>query len=526
MKPSSLNARRRTHHLDVLTGGEVVDVLVVGGGITGAGVALDAALRGLRVALLERGDLAAGTSRWSSKLVHGGLRYLASGDLDLAHESAVERGVLMERTAPHLTRALPMLVPVRRGAPATDVVGLRVGVALGSVLRVAARTSRATLPPPGFLGPERTVRLVPALRPDGLIGGVLNWEGQLVDDARLVVAVARTAASFGARVVTHAEVTDVAGDEVVARDQLSGGTFTVRARAVVNATGVWADRLHPEVALRPSKGSHLVVRGEALGRPSGALVIPVPGERNRYVFALPQADGRGGPAPVLVGLTDDPVDAVADVPIADEADRTFLLEVLGGAIDREIDEGDVIGSFAGLRPLLAGDDGPTADLSRRHRILERSDGLVTLVGGKLTTYRRMARDVVDRLVAREGIDAGPCVTARQPLVGALPRRQLDELPADRADVRRYGHEATEVAALVRGAPALAEPLYEGAPWRRVDVAWAVAHEGAITADDVVDGRLRLDLAPAGRAAAAPAVERLLADPPAGWPALARGLASR
>lgn len=505
MRASSLNRARRDRELEQLDRGEVVDLLVVGGGATGAGIALDAATRGLSVALVERRDLAHGTSRWSSKLVHGGLRYLAHGQLGLARESAAERGLLMERTAPHLTRALGMVAPVGVGFSVSAGVMTGLGFAAGNALRAGAGTARSTLPPPRWLGPHHTRLLVPAVASEGLRGALLTWDGQLVDDARLVVAIARTAAAFGAKVITYASAEELTADGARVRDAIGGRDVEIRARRVINATGVWASRLHPEVELRPSKGAHLVLDGAQLGHPRAALTVPVPGERNRYVFALPQLDGR-----IYVGLTDDPVDAVSDEPLADEADETFLLSVLSRALERPLTPTDVAGSFAGLRPLLATGNGATADLSRDHAILESERGLLTIVGGKLTTYRRMAEDVVDRLVAGGGFDAGPCVTSTQPLVGAAPRRQLSTLAAPRHLVGRYGTEALDVAGLELD-PELAAPVVPGGPHSRAELAFAIAHEGALEVGDLLDRRTRIGLVAADRARALPVAEGLLAS---------------
>jgi glycerol-3-phosphate dehydrogenase len=505
-KPSSLTRARRDRELEQLAGGEVVDLLVIGGGITGVGIALDAATRGLSVALVERRDLANGTSRWSSKLIHGGLRYLAHGNVRLAHESAVERGVLLERTAPHLTRALGMVVPVGVGFSPRAAAVSYLGFAIGNGLRAVAGTSRSTLPPPRWITAHETRLLAPALRDQGLRGGVLTWDGQLVDDARLVVAVARTAAAFGARILTYAEVVELTGDGAWVRDGLGGTSLTVRARQVVNATGVWADRLHPEVTLQPSRGAHLVLSAARLGRPRAALAVPVPGERNRFVFVLPQVEDDR----VYVGLTDDPVEAVSDDPIASEADETFLLSVLSEVLDRPLGPSDALGSFAGLRPLLAGPRGHTADLSRDHRILERADGLITIVGGKLTTYRRMAEDVVDVVVGRLAGGSSPrSRTAVQPLVGAATRSRLRALPAPAGLVARYGTEAVELAALLRARPDLAAPVAPGSGHVVAELLWGLAHEGATGVDDLLDRRTRLGLVPDQRAAGLPVAAALV-----------------
>jgi glycerol-3-phosphate dehydrogenase len=498
-----LSATRRDADLAELAGGRAVDVLVIGGGITGAGVALDAASRGLSVALLERRDLAFGTSRWSSKLVHGGLRYIAQGDLALAWESARERAILMGVTAPHLVRALPILLPLHAGVSRRVGTGALAGMRIANALRALSRTSRHALPRPRRIGALEAWRHVPALRQDDLRGALLGWDGQLEDDARLVVAVARTAAAYGARIVTYAAVTDVERGEVGARDERTGEAFTVRARHVINATGAWAGSLDPALSLRPSKGAHVLVRAEALGDPRAGITVPVAGGHNRYVFALPRPDGL-----VLVGVTDDPLDGeVPDEPSVADADEAFLLDAVSAALEVPLDAADVVGRFAGVRPLLAG-DGRTADLSRRHAIAEdERTGMVTVVGGKLTTYRRMAQDAVDRVAARPDVAAGPCVTARLALVGAGARRAAG-VPA-RLD-RRYGAEAAAVAALAVGDPTLLEPLAPDVPACAAELRFAVEHEGALTEADVLDRRLRLGLVPAWRAAALPHARAALA----------------
>ncbi|MFD5766389.1 glycerol-3-phosphate dehydrogenase/oxidase [Streptomyces sp. NPDC127049] len=523
---SSLDAARRRRELERLadgTGGAVravgagasggsdgiVDVLVVGLGATGAGAALDAATRGLRVVAIDAHDLAFGTSRWSSKLIHGGLRYLASGQLDVAHESAVERGVLMERTAPHLVRAQPFVLPLTPLVSRGQAALAQAGFLAGDLLRVGARTSRRTLPRPRALSAVETRHLAPALRPTGLRGGLLSWDGRLSDDARLVTAIARTAAAHGARILTRVRALELHADGALVRDETTGETLRVRARTVVNATGVWAGGLVDDVRLRPSRGTHLVLRAEDLGRLSSGLHIPIPGETNRFVLVLPQGDGR-----VYVGLTDEPVDGdVPDVPEVPETDIGFLLDVLGSALDVSLQRSDVVGAFAGLRPLLDTTDasGRTADISRRHAVLTSPDGVVTVVGGKLTTYRRMAQDAVDAAVAARGLDAGPCRTASLPLVGAAAPRVLAGLDVPSRLVHRYGSEAPAVHALGVRDPALAEPVVPGHPVTGAELVWAVRHEGALDVSDLLDRRTRIGLVPEDRAAAEPAAREALAD---------------
>ena len=406
----------------------MVDLLVVGLGVTGAGVALDAASRGLSVVAVDAHDLAFGTSRWSSKLVHGGLRYLANGQLGVAHESAVERGILMTRTAPHLTRALPMLIPLLPMMPPRQAAVARAGLVAGDLLRAAARTPRSVLPRPRRLSATETLALAPGLRSAGLRGGLLSWDGQLEDDARLVVGIARTAAAHGARVLTRVRAMEISGEGAIVRDELTGTTAAVRARAVVNAAGVWAGSLVPDIRLRPSRGTHVVLRGGTLRGLTTAVMAPVPDETNRFVFALPQPDGL-----VYVGLTDEPVEGdVPDVPVPSESEIGFLLEVISAAFERPVARTDVVGAYAGLRPLLdAGPDGSTADLSRRHAVVASPDGVVTVVGGKLTTYRRMAEDAVDLVLARTPMPAGRCRTRALPLVGAAVTRRAH--PGGRTD---------------------------------------------------------------------------------------------
>jgi glycerol-3-phosphate dehydrogenase len=501
---ASLNAARRAAELERLAGGDVVDLVVVGGGITGAGVALDAASRGLSVALLERRDLAHGTSRWSSKLIHGGLRYLEHGDVGLAWESAVERGILLRSVAPHLLRPIPFLIPLDAAVDHRTAARLQVGGRIGDGLRSAARTSRRALPPPRRISALEARRLAPALRAAGLRGGLLSWDCQLEDDARLVVAVARTAALHGARVLTYADVVGLREDGVDAVDGRTGERFSVRARRTIVAAGVWTSGLTDAVTLRPSRGSHLLVRAGRLGDPRAVVNVKVPGERGRWVFAIPRGDGL-----VAIGLTD--VDAPGepdDEPRPDPAEETELLHRASAALDLPLGPDDVAGRYAGLRPLaVTGEGGPeaTADLSRRHALVEDpASGALAIVGGKLTTYRRMAQDAVDRISDR------PCRTARLPLVGAAAPAALRSVAAPERLVRRYGTEAPAVVALADGRPELLEPLGEGVPACGAELLWAMRHELALTPADLADRRTRAGLVAEWRDAVLDAAERLLA----------------
>ncbi|WP_318152912.1 glycerol-3-phosphate dehydrogenase/oxidase [Microbacterium helvum] len=506
-RSSALSAARRARELEVLGDDAEVDVLVVGGGITGVGIALDAAARGLRTVLVERHDLAHGTSRFSSKLVHGGLRYLASRQIGIARESAVERHILLTRTAPHLTRALAQVVPLYDPGALGRGAYIGFGYELGDGLRRAVRTPGRVLPPPGLIGPEATRGLAPSIRHEQLRGGVRGWDGQLIDDARLVVAVARTAAGHGASILTRVEAVSVTGRGARLNDLVSGETLGVQARAVVNATGVWAGELDPDVRLRPSRGTHLVVSTARLGGSDVSLTVPIPGSSSRFVFTLPALHGR-----TYIGLTDVPVDGpVPDVAHASDDEVDQLLDVVNTVLEKPLTRGDVLATYAGLRPLLAAeDDDETSDLSRRHAILESEAGVLSVVGGKLTTYRRMAEDAVDAVIRRDpSFPSHPSPTGTLPLVGAWPRRRLGEIAAAPRLVRRYGAEAPYVARLAAG-PAAAHGV------TAQELEWGVRAEGALSIDDLLDRRTRLGLVPAdaaeSRDAATAAFARAGVDP--------------
>ncbi|AWG98933.1 glycerol-3-phosphate dehydrogenase/oxidase [Rhodococcus ruber] len=508
---SALDAARRRRELDDLAAHPSVDVLVVGGGVTGTGAALDAASRGLSVVLVERHDLAFGTSRWSSKLVHGGLRYLATGNIGIARESAVERGILMTHTAPHLVRAMPQLVPLLPSVGRGEAALVRTGFLAGDALRVSAHTPSAVLPRSRRIGAGRVAGLVPAVRRDGLRGGLLAYDGQLVDDARLVVALARTAASHGARILTRVDAQSVTAGGAVLRDTLTGTEIRVAAAAVINAAGVWAGQVDPSIRLRPSRGTHLVLDATALGNPTVALTVPIPGATNRFVFALPAQSGR-----IYLGLTDEPAPGpLPDVPQATDNEIDFLLDTANTALATPLTRNDVLGAFAGLRPLLdssapgteIGD--ATADLSRRHAVVRSEHGPIGIVGGKLTTYRRMAQDAVDAAVEAAGLRAGPCRTTRLALVGAAPPGVLRTVAAPPNLVRRYGTEA----ALLAAGPHALEPIAPGLDVSRAELEFAVTHEGALDVDDILDRRTRIGLVPGDRARALAVAGDVLADVP-------------
>ncbi len=478
-----------------------VDLLVVGLGVTGAGVALDAASRGLSVLAVDAHDLAFGTSRWSSKLVHGGLRYLANGQVAVAHESAVERGILMTSTAPHLTHPMPMLLPLMSSVSAAQAALATAGLRAGDALRLSARTSAEMLPRPRRISRNETLRLAPSLRTSGLRGGLLSWDGQLEDDARFVTCLARTGAAFGAEIRTRARVLSASGNGAILRDELTGTTYDVAARGVINATGVWAGTLVDSVKLKPSRGTHLVFRDTTLPGLAVSLTGPVPGTANRFVFALPQPDGT-----IYVGLTDEEAHGdIPDVPEPTEGEIGFLLDVVGAALEKPLRRSDVIGMYAGLRPLLDS-NGSTADLSRKHAVLMSPSRVVTVVGGKLTTYRQMAEDAVDAAALTQV----PCRTRSLPLLGAASRDELARLEEPARLVRRFGTEAALVLSNAVEVSGLSETeLLAPGPVgvTLAELIFGITHEGAADIDDLLDRRTRVGLVPADRVKALPMAER-------------------
>ena len=488
----SFSARTRTANLTRMAE-ERFDVLVIGGGITGAGIALDAAARGLSVALVEKDDFAAGTSGRSSRLVHGGLRYLEHGDFGLVRESLRERGILF-RLAPHLVRPVPMYMlagDLRRRA--TYRAGLTAYEALAAGRNVgfhrAVSAGQVAQAMPGLGGPSR---------------GFRYFECQ-VDDARLTIEVARAAHARGALLANHARVTGLLGDGRVTgaavTDETTGQRFEVRARAVVNATGVWASQVAGgSVRLVPSKGVHLVFAPGAV-RATAALAAPSAAGDGRYIFIVPWEDR------VYAGTTDTPYAGDLDRPSVDDADRDYLLAAVAGLFPG-VTGRDVVASWAGLRPLLSQDDpadARTSDLSRRHAIIPGPFGLYTITGGKLTTYRAMAQDLVDRVAAflGGGYGSGPCRTRDIPLglhgsAAAAVRLAREEvtrlgLPPRTAArlVQRYGDDWPEAARLIGADASLGEPVADGLPVLGVEVALARSREMALTDEDIVVRRTRL-----------------------------------
>ena len=505
------------------------DVLVIGGGITGCGVALDAAARGLSVALVERDDFASGTSSKSSKLIHGGLRYLQQGDVRLVYEALHERQRLI-RNAPHLVTVIPFLIPVlTKDGP----VSKRIAKALRSAmwmydvtggLRIGRRHRR--------LGAAAALAHCPTLPADRLSSGFVYYDAQ-ADDARVTLAVAKTAVTHGATVVNRCAVVELVVDDsgsaigAVVEDTTNGRRIRVDAECVVSATGVWADEIRAldptdtaeQGSIRPAKGVHVTIPWELVGNDI-AVIISVPGDK-RSLFLIPW-----GPLPdgtfeyCYVGTTDtDYVDDL-DHPQTNEDDLDYVLRALAHSISpaagRPIGRDDVTAVWAGLRPLVkAAGDGRTADLSRRHQVSVSGSGVISVTGGKFTTYRRMAQDTVDVVVERLG-RGGRSRTKRLALDGADGYRPSGgDHPHHRLS-QRYGTRVGEVKDLIRADPSLAEPLVPGLRYLQAEAIHAVRSEMALTIEDVLARRTRAHLEDrdACRAAAGD-VGRLLATE-LGW----------
>jgi len=508
---------------------EEFDIVVVGGGITGAGVALDAASRGYSVALLERSDFAAGTSSRSSKLVHGGLRYLQNFDLGLVREALLERQ-LMVALAPHLVRPLPLVVPAFEGAHPDRLVG--VGLNLYDVMSVergrrrtrrsrrAERKAGAEVPAGEGAGmpnadggeswsPERhrmisgeeVIELLPALAPREPTSGYLFYDCQ-TDDVRLVLTVLGEAERFGAVLANRVEVTELLERDgraagVQAIDRESGQGFEVRAANVINATGVWADGLRPRElhdeaelpSIRPSRGTHITLAHETLPLVGGAIV---PAGSGRSIFALPWLGH------TLVGTTDNDYEGSLEHVQPSPEDVDYLLQAINAFFGSELGTKDLTGAFAGVRPLIStGDPKKSVDISRKAELYETSSGMITITGGKLTTWRRMAKMTVDRVTLRDAIDA-PCRTQEIPLGQAIDPSELprvEGVPEQSygALAARYGHAAHQVLALAAERGELAQPIVPGSPDLLAEAVLAARHEQARGIADVLLRRTRLGL---------------------------------
>lgn len=496
---------------------EVFDVLVIGGGVTGCGVALDAASRGLTVALVEKRDFAAGTSSRSSKLIHGGLRYLEHFDVKLVREALRERRLLLQTLAPHLVRATPFLLPLRR--PGWD----RFVMGAGLFIYDALAGSHPAVPHHRHLTQESCLREVPALRTDALRGGIRYFDAQ-VDDARFVVTLARTAAEHGAVCATGVRVAAMLrGGERLAgallRDEEADREFEVRARVVVNATGVWTTETESltgvrcPVAVRPSKGIHLVVPRDRI-ESACALILPT---EKSVLFVLPWGEHW------IIGTTDTDWALHLDHPAANRTDVEYLLGEVNEVLARPLKRADVVGVYAGLRPLASGDGQDTSRVSREHEVRRSAPGFVSVVGGKYTTYRLMARDAVDVAARELEFPVRGSRTAHLPLLGAAGRRAAGRRAAAhpgaaslttrqvRRLVDRRGSLALEVLDLIAAEPALGKPLPGAEPYLAAEARYAASHEGALHVDDVLTRRTHISFETPDRGRrAVEAVARLMA----------------
>jgi glycerol-3-phosphate dehydrogenase len=528
----ALDATKRADALRKLASGPL-DVLVIGGGVTGTGAALDAASRGLRVGLIEARDLAAGTSSRSSKLVHGGLRYLEQRDFKLVREALRERDLLVSKLAPHLVRPLPFLYPIYKKVVERPYVGA------GLVIYDAMEGTKRPVPFHRHLTTRGALKRAPALKADRLAGAMMYYDAQ-VDDARLAMTVARTAVTHGATVVTDASAiallrsSDDAGAPVVGarvRDEQTGHLHDIRATRVVVCAGVWSDLVHEASGVRAgyqvrmSKGVHLVVPRAAIDAGTGMIVRT----EKSVLFFIPWGDDRW-----IVGTTDTDFSGDRAEPVATAQDVDYILGQANRVLAKPLTSADVLAAYAGLRPLVAdpepapgvapadASEKPTTKLSREHVVDAPLPGLVSIAGGKLTTYRLMAKDVIDVAVGDFPREVPPSVTDQVPLLGAdglaavrAGTRRLAEdygvsVPVVKHLISRYGALAEELLSLIRADKSLGRPLCAGYPYLRAEVVYAVTHEGALHVEDVLARRARLLIeSPDSGASAASAVATIM-----------------
>ncbi len=527
MPIAELSPQARAEALAAMEATPELDILVVGGGVVGGGAALDAATRGLSTAIVEARDWASGTSSRSSKLIHGGLRYLEMLDFGLVREALRERAIMLSRTAPHLVHPVPFLYPLTHRGWERPYVGS--GILLYDVM-AAIGGKGYRVPHHRHLSKRRALREAPCLSSKNFAGAIQYYDAQ-VDDARHTMMIVRTAASYGALAANRTAVLDFVrqGERVtgaVLVDLETGHEFTVRAKQVINATGVWTDDTQSladtrgQFHVRASKGIHLVVPRDRLQSNTGMILRT----EKSVLFVIPW--GRHW----IIGTTDTDWKLDKAHPAASAGDIDYLLEHVNSVLSSPLTRADVEGVYAGLRPLLTGESESTSKLSREHVVGHPAPGLVVVAGGKYTTYRVMAADAVDEAVRSFDARVPVSITADVPLVGAegyqAMRNRRHELAASsglhvaRIDhlLGRYGSAITEVLALLAPDPALAEPLPGADDYLRVEALYAVTHEGARHVEDVLARRTRISIEAWDRGvAAAPVVAALMAST-LGWSA--------
>lgn len=479
---------------------KIFDFVVIGGGATGLGVALDAATRGYSVALFERSDFTKGTSSRSTKLVHGGVRYLAQGDVGLVREALRERG-LLRRNAPHLVKDQLFLIPCYRWWEGPFYT---IGLILYDLMARGLSLGRSVC-----IGPKRANRTIPMLRREGMTAGVLYHDGQF-DDSRLAINLVRTAVDAGACVLNYMNVTALLKKEnhisgVQVRDEETGHIYKVQARSVINATGVFADEIlqmdkpGKRPTVRPSQGVHLILDASFL-ESDCAVMIPKTSD-GRVLFAVPWHHK------VVVGTTDTLMERSEAEPVALEQEIQFILHTAGKYLKRAPQRSDVLSVFAGLRPLAAprNEGKKTKEISRSHKLIREKSGLITIIGGKWTTYRKMAQDTVDYAIRYMHVPTRDCVTERYPIHGSRPNPDFSD------PLYVYGTDADEIRSLVASAPEMGERLHPEYAFTKGEVVWIVRNEMARTLEDVLARRLRILFMDARAALAmAPAVVAVLA----------------
>jgi glycerol-3-phosphate dehydrogenase len=514
----------RTQALEAMAS-EDLDVLVIGGGVTGTGAALDAVTRGLNTGLVEMRDWASGTSSRSTKLLHGGLRYLEMLDFGLVREALRERGLVMQKLAPYLTRPIPFIYPLTHKGWERLYVGS--GILLYDLMAKEKGASKG-VPNHKHLSKTTIMKLFPGLDPDVCVGAIRYYDGQ-VDDARHTMALARTAASHGAHVASRAQIIKLVHETgrvvgAVVRDLESGKDYRIKARSVINATGVWTDEMQQllgeegEFTVKASKGIHILVPRDRIKAKVG-MILRTP---TSVLFTIPWHNHW------IIGTTDTEYDLDKADPTASAEDIEYVLGQANRVLKQKLTKDDIVGTYAGLRPLVAGNADSTAKLSREHLVIETTPGMIVVAGGKYTTYRVMAYDTVDAALKSMGKQAGPCVTKDIPIIGvdgyqaAWNRR---ELMADRTNLhvariehllKRYGSLSEDVLALGDEDASLLEPIPGADTYLKAEVVYSAREEGAMHLEDLLVRRTHINFEFQDRGVeAAPVVADLMATE-LGW----------